>query len=751
MFWGIFLFQCSVGLALIETVKLWYYDSSCSVQASDEAISVGGATCDQFLTNVKNDCEDEGHDDCDEIAINTCLANFDFVTDYDNVIYQCTEGTGIPTPVPTVATCEDGYQNQGETDVDCGGPCPQCPTDCSAYASCGANYTLIENPENVKCAQYPCDETDIVRCCEPKALCAELGDSCGIGTVLIAKANSTFCEGTECKISDEDLCCTPASNCTNFDFCDDTTQYLKANAKDWLCKLEFCDESDSSTCCASKADCDSYSCDYDGGFTYRENHTSIYCSSGSCSDDDADDCCTNRGNCSTFTCDESRYLPKIDKNSKYCSGITCDGGDINDAGDNQNCCDLRQACKSEIPYFIYACSVNSLVDNAENVYCAGRECVSPDDDYICCPAPVTVCDSNACNLDEYIVDVTQNCTGNPCTYDDTQCCIARGSCTGFAGCNETQFVVNNAYCAGEECDTVSDVSACCGSRESCKEYDECDHNTRYVNEDSYCSSDSCTSADATECCIERALCTNYDGCNDATEYVDDSAYCVKESCDSNDMGNCCKSKAACSTYNCTICFELVDGAYCSGSSCNDSDDFSTCCAEIGSDVDDSKGVTVTWSVLLGGESAEMAVLDDISDSIAILLNLTCRFVNASYAANGADWEITYEFFVSTVKNNNAGKELEAHLNKSSSIDVLVAHTVSNLGVDITMKSLSLTSEGEETISGESDDDDDGLSVGVIIAIVVVILLLIAFGGFAVYKHKQSQKGGVTNLTQMADM
>ena len=27
-----------------------------------------------------------------------------------------------------VATCSDDQQNQGETDVDCGGPCTACPT-----------------------------------------------------------------------------------------------------------------------------------------------------------------------------------------------------------------------------------------------------------------------------------------------------------------------------------------------------------------------------------------------------------------------------------------------------------------------------------------------------------------------------------------------------------------------------------------------------------------------------------------------
>ncbi|MDX1943680.1 MAG: FG-GAP-like repeat-containing protein, partial [Saprospiraceae bacterium] len=34
------------------------------------------------------------------------------------------------TILGTAATCDDGFQNGGETGVDCGGPCPACPTPC---------------------------------------------------------------------------------------------------------------------------------------------------------------------------------------------------------------------------------------------------------------------------------------------------------------------------------------------------------------------------------------------------------------------------------------------------------------------------------------------------------------------------------------------------------------------------------------------------------------------------------------------
>jgi len=41
---------------------------------------------------------------------------------------NCCASTGGGSGGGTAATCSDGIQNQGETDIDCGGPCPACPT-----------------------------------------------------------------------------------------------------------------------------------------------------------------------------------------------------------------------------------------------------------------------------------------------------------------------------------------------------------------------------------------------------------------------------------------------------------------------------------------------------------------------------------------------------------------------------------------------------------------------------------------------
>jgi hypothetical protein len=44
-----------------------------------------------------------------------------------------------PVTVPPTATCSDGIQNQGETSVDCGGPCNECSSDVGICLNAGYN------------------------------------------------------------------------------------------------------------------------------------------------------------------------------------------------------------------------------------------------------------------------------------------------------------------------------------------------------------------------------------------------------------------------------------------------------------------------------------------------------------------------------------------------------------------------------------------------------------------------------------
>ncbi len=50
---------------------------------------------------------------------------------------------GPCAPCPTVPTCNDGIQNQGETGVDCGGPCAPCSSECNISVTTSNGNVII--------------------------------------------------------------------------------------------------------------------------------------------------------------------------------------------------------------------------------------------------------------------------------------------------------------------------------------------------------------------------------------------------------------------------------------------------------------------------------------------------------------------------------------------------------------------------------------------------------------------------------
>ncbi|MBA3064199.1 hypothetical protein FP803_02055, partial [Candidatus Woesearchaeota archaeon] len=63
----------------------------------------------------------------------------------------CEVGVDCGGPCPTCPTCFDGIQNQGEAGIDCGGPCPACPGCSDGIKNC--HHDLCE--EKVDCGG-PC-------------------------------------------------------------------------------------------------------------------------------------------------------------------------------------------------------------------------------------------------------------------------------------------------------------------------------------------------------------------------------------------------------------------------------------------------------------------------------------------------------------------------------------------------------------------------------------------------------------------
>ena len=55
----------------------------------------------------------------------------------DNIKNEGETGVDCGGPCKACPTCDDGIQNQGETDIDCGGPCKACPTCCDGIKNQG--------------------------------------------------------------------------------------------------------------------------------------------------------------------------------------------------------------------------------------------------------------------------------------------------------------------------------------------------------------------------------------------------------------------------------------------------------------------------------------------------------------------------------------------------------------------------------------------------------------------------------------
>jgi len=131
------------------------------------------------------------------------------------VTASCTDGisnqgeTGIDCggPCPSCETCADGIRNQGEADVDCGGPCVPCPpsctdgslnqgeTDIDCGGPCAACPTCDDGIQNGDEAGVDCSSHASLPPCYttcPGQLCSiHFAESCSSG-ICIPNHNSTI-------------------------------------------------------------------------------------------------------------------------------------------------------------------------------------------------------------------------------------------------------------------------------------------------------------------------------------------------------------------------------------------------------------------------------------------------------------------------------------------------------------------------------------------------------------------------------
>ena len=139
-------------------------------------------------------CSGSGCNVREIICTNPSTGQFDFQT------IACTAGC---TNGACTATCYDGVQNQGESDVDCGAACPiyLCAVGkhCNTNADCYSNYcgtgNLCANPPVATCVDGIKNQTESdIDCGGPCPTCAN-GQAC----VTSVDCNSSICQNNVCQ------------------------------------------------------------------------------------------------------------------------------------------------------------------------------------------------------------------------------------------------------------------------------------------------------------------------------------------------------------------------------------------------------------------------------------------------------------------------------------------------------------------------------------------------------------------------
>ncbi len=117
----------------------------------------------------------------------------------DGIQNQGETGVDCGGPCPACAaapTCSDGIQNQGETGIDCGGPCAACPPSCpgDGCVACGCPAFQYCNSGRIGDNLCYCDCNAVCRNMGYSSCCGSAG--CGNADVSPWGGNwSTKCDG----------------------------------------------------------------------------------------------------------------------------------------------------------------------------------------------------------------------------------------------------------------------------------------------------------------------------------------------------------------------------------------------------------------------------------------------------------------------------------------------------------------------------------------------------------------------------
>lgn len=252
-------------------------------------VPMGGATCWDAVAN-----QGESDIDCGGPCAPCPL---DAACQLDD---DCSTGLCDPASLtcasPPGETCSDGMTNQGESDADCGGPCAPCGPDatCAIDDDCSTGLCdpltfTCESPTVETCWDGLSNQDESGIDCGG-ALCA----ACGLGELCFA---STDCQSGNCDLWDTETC-VPGSQAT----CADAAQ--NDDESDVDCGGATCEPCDLGAACASDLDCASLNCDV-GTTDLCVDAAAPTCSDGLWNQDEEDIDC---GGSTCTSCTPPSYL-----------------------------------------------------------------------------------------------------------------------------------------------------------------------------------------------------------------------------------------------------------------------------------------------------------------------------------------------------------------------------------------------------------------------------------------------------------
>ncbi|MCH8147332.1 MAG: S8 family serine peptidase, partial [Planctomycetes bacterium] len=318
------------------------------------------------------------------------------------------------------ATCSDGIQNQGETRIDCGGPCPAC--NCTSDATCadGAFCNGVETCDAFGNCQggTAVDCNDGVSCTDDS--CNEGTDSCDNVANDANCDNGLFCDGVETCHATLDCQSGTAVNCNDGVGCTDDSCNEGTDSCDNIANNANCDNGlfcDGAETCHLTLDC--------------QSGTAVNCDDGvACTDDSC-----NEG---TDSCDN------IANNANCDNGVFCDGAetcsatlDCQAGGDpcpGQLCDEAGNTC---VDCFTNGdCDDGLFCNGAET--CVGGACQGGSD-----PCPGQGCDEGT--------DTCGGCSVNADCDDGSACttdiCTA-GVCSNNCGNDVSSYPYAENFEAG---------------------------------------------------------------------------------------------------------------------------------------------------------------------------------------------------------------------------------------------------------------------------------------------------------------